>query len=59
MEDNKVTTQDVGTTTTSKKEETKVGKTFSQEEVDNIVSKRLNDAKVKNDEAIKQLSLVL
>ena len=53
MEDNKITTQDVGTTTASKKEDSKVGKTFSQEEVDNIVSKRLNDAKVKNDEAIK------
>ena len=59
MEDTKKTTQDVNTADTSIKEETKAGgKTFTQEDVDKIVAKRLNEANAKNqtatDEAIKQ-----
>ena len=53
MEDNKNTTQDVGTATTSNNEENKAGKTFTQDEVNNIISERLKTEKVKNEQSIK------
>lgn len=53
MEDNKKTTQDAGTPTTSTNEDKGGNKTFSQDEVNNIVSERLKDVKAKQEEAIK------
>ena len=58
MEDTKKTTQVVDTATTTDKEENKAGgKSFTQEEVDKIVAKRLNEVNAKNqtsqEEAIK------
>ena len=50
MEDNKQTTQSVETPTTDTKE-VKGGKTFTQEDVDKIVAKRLNEANAKNQDA--------
>lgn len=52
MEDNKQTTQDVATATTSNKEVT-AGKTFTQEELNTIVSQRLKDVQAKQDETVK------
>ena len=53
MEDNKQITQDVATATTSTKEETKAGKTFSQADMDNLAGKVRLEEKAKNDQAIK------
>lgn len=53
MEDNKQTTQGVGTATTPNNEGQAGSKTFSQEEVNNIVSQRLKDVQAKQDDAIK------
>ena len=52
MEDNKTNTQDVATATTSNKEVT-AGKMFSQDELNKIVSQRLQDEKAKQDETLK------
>lgn len=52
MEDNKTITQDVGTATTSNNE-AKAGKTFTQEELNTIVSQRLKDVQAKQDETVK------
>ena len=53
MEDNKQVTQDVNTANTSNNEENKAGKTFTQEEVNGIISDRLKEVKSKNEQAIK------
>lgn len=53
MEDNKNTTQGVDTATTPTNEDNKAGKTFTQEEVNNIVSERLKNEKAKNEQSIK------
>lgn len=53
MEDNKNATQDVGTATTPNNEDNKAGKTFTQEEVNKIISDRLKDEKTKNEQSIK------
>lgn len=53
MEDNKQATQPVNTTNTGNNEGNVGEKTFSQEEVNNIVSERLKDVKSKQEEAIK------
>ena len=53
MEDNKTNTQDVGTATTPNNEDNKAGKTFTQEEVNNIISERLKSEKAKNEQSIK------
>lgn len=54
MEDNKITTQGTNTANVPTNEDNKAGnKTFSQDEVNNIVSERLKDVKSKQDEAIK------
>ena len=53
MEDNKTTTQGVGTATTPTNEGQAGVKTFSQEEVNSIVSQRLKDVQAKQDEAVK------
>lgn len=52
MEDNKTSTQDVATATTSNKEVT-AGKMFSQEQLNEIVSQRLKDEKAKTDETVR------
>ena len=54
MEDNKNTTQDVGTATTPKNEDNKAGKTFTQADMDNLAGKIRGEEKVKNDQAIKE-----
>lgn len=59
MEDNKKSTQSTETPAVDTKEDTnKGGKTFTQEEVDKIVAKRLNEASAKSQEttdtAVKQ-----
>lgn len=54
MEDNKNNTQDTNTPNVSNNEGNNGGKTFSQEEVNNIVSERLKDVKAKNDKAISE-----
>lgn len=52
MEDTKKTTQSAETPAVDTKEETnKGGKNFTQEEVDKIVAKRLNEANAKSQEA--------
>lgn len=53
MEDNKKTTQSVETPVTDNKE-VKGGKTFTQEDVDNIVAKRLKEEQAKNSESTSQ-----
>lgn len=53
MEDNKQNTQGAVTPTTPTNEG-KGGKTFTQEEVNNIIGERLNEEKVKNQQAIKE-----
>lgn len=54
MEDNKQTnTQDVVTATTPTNEDNKAGKTFTQDEVNNIISERLKAEKTKNEQSIK------
>lgn len=53
MEDNKQTTQGVGTATTPNNEGQAGAKTFSQEELNTIVSQRLKEVKDKQDEAVK------
>ena len=53
MEDNKQTTQSVETPATENKE-AKGGKTFTQEDVDKIVAKRLNEANAKNQDATNE-----
>lgn len=53
MEDNKQTTPVVDTVDTTNSEDKNTGKTFSQDDVNKIVSERLNDVKSKQDEAIK------
>lgn len=53
MEDNKTNTQDVGTVTTPNNEDNKTGKTFTQDEVNKIISDRLKDEKAKNEQSIK------
>lgn len=54
MEDNKTTTQGANTANVPTNEDKNAGnKTFSQDEVNNIVSERLKDVKSKQDEAIK------
>lgn len=52
MEDNKNTTQVVETPATTNKE-VKGGKTFSQDEVNDIVSERLKEVKTKQEEEIR------
>lgn len=55
MEDNKKTTQDVATATTSTNEDKKAGdKTFSQADMDNLAGKIRGEEKAKNDVAIKE-----
>ncbi len=53
MEDNKNITQTVETPTAVEKEANGGNKTFSQDEVNSIVSERLKDVKAKQEEAIK------
>lgn len=53
MEDNKITTQDVNTAKTSNNEVHAGSKTFSQEQVNDIVSQRLKEVKDKHDETVK------
>ena len=53
MEDNKTITQDVNTAKTSNNEGNAGVKTFSQDEVNNIVSERLREVKAKQDETVK------
>ncbi|MBP5427003.1 MAG: DUF4355 domain-containing protein [Clostridiales bacterium] len=54
MEDNKQTnTQDVVTATTPTNEDNKAGKTFTQDEVNSIISERLKAEKTKNEQSIK------
>ncbi len=53
MEDNKNTTQGTVTPTVPANEDKGGNKTFSQDEVNNIVSERLKEVKSKQDEAIK------
>ena len=52
MEDNKNNTQGTETPNVPNNEVNNGGKTFSQEEVNNIISERLKDVKAKNDKAI-------
>lgn len=53
MEDNKTNTQgEVTPAAPTNEDKTKGGKSFSQEEVNNIVAKRLSEANSKNQEAI-------
>ena len=52
MEDNKQTTQPVDTVDAGTKE-VQTGKTFSQEQVNEIVGQRLKDVQAKQEEAIK------
>lgn len=52
MNDNNTNTQDTNTANVSNNEGNAGAKTFSQEEVNNIVSERLKDVKAKNDKAI-------
>lgn len=52
MDDNKTTTQDVGTATTSNNEG-QAGKTFTQADMDNLAGKIRGEEKAKNEEAIK------
>ena len=54
MNDNNTNTQDTTTPAVSNNEVNNGGKTFSQEEVNNIVSERLKDVKAKNDKAISE-----
>ena len=54
MNDNNTNTQDTTTPAVSNNEVNNGGKTFSQEEVNNIVSERLKDVKAKNDKAINE-----
>ena len=53
MDDNKQITQPVNTADTGNNEDTNAGKTFTQDEVNNIISDRLKTEKAKNDQAIK------
>lgn len=53
MEDNKTTTQDVNTANTSNNEDKKAGKTFSQDELNSIVSQRIKEVQAKQDETVK------
>lgn len=53
MQDNKQTTLVVETPATTNGEEKGGNKTFSQDEVNNIVSERLKDVKAKQEEAIQ------
>lgn len=53
MEDNKTTTQDVGTAATSVNEDKNAGKTFTQADMDNLAGKIRGEEKAKNEEAIK------
>lgn len=53
MDDNKQITQDAGTPNATNNEDNKGGKTFSQDEVNNIVSDRVKEIKAKNEQAIK------
>lgn len=52
MQDNKITTQDVGTATTSNNE-AKAGKTFTQADMDNLAGNVRREEKAKTEEAIK------
>ena len=53
MEDNKQTTQSVGTPTTPNNEDNKGGKTFTQTDMDNLAGKIRSEEKAKNEQAIK------
>lgn len=53
MEDNKKTSQSVDTPATEEKD-VKGGKTFTQEDVDKIVAKRLNEENAKNQESTNE-----
>ena len=53
MEDNKTTTQVTDTTTVATNEDSKVGKVFSQTDMDNLAGKIRGEEKAKNEQAIK------
>ena len=53
MEENKTNTQDVNTAKTSNNEVPAGGKTFSQEELNRIVSQRIQDVQAKQDETVR------
>ena len=53
MEDNKITTQPVNTPNAGTNEVNNGGKTFSQEELNSILSQRIKDVQAKQDEAVK------
>lgn len=53
MEDNKTITQDVNTAKTSNNEGQAGARTFSQEELNSIVSERLREVKARQDETVK------
>lgn len=53
MEDNKTNTQPVNTANTGTNEGQAGGKTFSQEQVNNIVSERVRELKAQQDETVK------
>ena len=53
MNDNNTNTQDTTTPNVSSNEVNNGGKTFSQDEVNNIVGQRLKDVQAKQEEAIK------
>lgn len=53
MDDNKTNTQGVDTATTPNNEGQAGGKTFTQDELNNIVSERLREVKAKQDETVK------
>ena len=53
MEDNKTTTQAVGTVTTATNEDNKTGKTFTQADMDNLAGKIRSEEKAKHEQAIK------
>lgn len=54
MEDNKTTTQVTDTTTVATNEDSKVGKVFSQTDMDNLAGKIRGEEKAKNEQAIKE-----
>ena len=53
MEDNKTNTQPVNTATTGTNEDKNAGKTFSQDELNTIVSQRIKEVQAKQDETVK------
>lgn len=53
MDDNKNTTQGTNTANVPTNEDKNAGKTFTQEEVNNIISDRLKSEKAKNEQSIK------